>query len=109
MKTSEYTKEKRQELKGISNTLRQAKEKGEIKTINEGLAQIYASQGHEQLKTYAQWLAEGKQVKRNAKALYLWSRQKEKTIDENGQPHTFTYFPLLAVFSSSQVYDLKNN
>jgi len=107
MKTLEFKKQKRYELKEISNTLREAKEKGEIKTINEGLKQIYSLQGYSNLKTFEQWKREGKQVKKNEKAIYLWRRQSTFIINENGERKEITYFPLLAVFSEQQVYNLK--
>lgn len=106
MKTAEILHINRQELKKISNTLRTAKEQGEIKTINEGLVKLYTEQGNSNLKTYDQWQKEGKQVKKNEKALYLWSKETEKTIEENGEVKTFTYFPILPVFSESQVYTI---
>lgn len=104
MNNTGITNQKRHELKEISTTLREAKDKGEIKTINEGLLQIYSAQGHGVLKTYRQWEKEGKQVKKNEKALYLWSSKTEITINENGQEKTITFFPILAVFSENQVY-----
>ena len=109
MKTTEILQAKRRELKEISNTLRDAKTNGEIQTINEGLKQIYSEQGHSDLKTYEEWKQQGMQVKRNEKALYLWRRQTEKTIDENGEQKTITFFPMIALFSENQVYQPSKN
>ncbi len=104
MKSNLNIQEKRQELKGISATLRELKENGEIKTINEGLKDIYKMQGNTDLRTYQQWQKAGFQVKKGAKAIYLWGRQTEKTITENGQEKEVSFFPLVAVFPRNQVY-----
>lgn len=104
MKTNEILQAKRQELKEISNTLKEAKENGEISSINEGLKQIYYLQGHTNLKTYDQWKREGKQVKRNEKALYLWRKRSSFSIEESNEKREVVYFPMLAVFSENQVY-----
>lgn len=108
MKSNLNIQEKRQELKGISATLRELKENGHIKTINEGLKGIYSQQGNTDLRTYDQWQKAGYQVKKGAKAIYLWGRQTAKTITENGQEKEIMFFPLVAVFSRNQVYKPKS-
>jgi len=108
MKTTEEMQAKRIELKEISKTLAELKEKGKISTINEGLKGIYEKEGHHELKTFDQWEKVGKHVKRGAKALYLWGKQKAKTITEEGQEKEITYCPIVAVFSDLQVYTPKN-
>jgi hypothetical protein len=100
---------KRMELKEISKTLLELKNKGSIKTVNEGLKSRYQGEGHTELKTFEQWERAGKHVKRGQKALYLWGSQTTKTIDENGHPKEIKYFPLVAVFSDLQVYNPENN
>ena len=77
MKSFLNIQEKRQYLKGISATLRELKENGSIKTINEGLKNIYSLQGNKELRTFEQWQKAGYQVKRGEKALYLWGKQTE--------------------------------
>ena len=95
---------KRIELKQISNTLKELKENGGIKTINEGLLSIYNLQGHSQLKTFEQWKALGKSVKKGSKAFYLWGKQVSREITENGECKEVKFFPLIALFSENQVY-----
>lgn len=107
MKSFSNIQEKRQYLKGISDTLRELKENGSIKTINEGLKAIYSEQGNTELKTFEQWQRAGYQVKRGEKALYLWGRQTEKTISENGEEKEIQFFPIIPVFSNTQVYNTK--
>lgn len=105
MKQNLNIKEKRQYLKGISATLKELKEKGEIKTINEGLKNIYSGQGKTELRTFDQWKTAGYRVKRGEKALYLWGRETEKTITENGEEKEIFFFPIIPVFSKNQVYN----
>ena len=109
MKSNSNIKQKREEIKIISTTLKELKENGSIQTINEGLKEIYKQQGNADLRTYDQWKKAGFQIKRGAKALYLWGRQTAKTVNENGEEKEITYFPLVAVFSENQVYNSFNN
>ncbi|MDD2799378.1 MAG: hypothetical protein PHV20_12370 [Bacteroidales bacterium] len=101
-------REKRAELKAISQPLAELKATGNIQTINEGLKSIYQQQGHHELKTFEQWERAGMHVKRGAKAVYLWGKQTAKTIIDNGQEKEIKYFPLVALFSDSQVYNPQN-
>ena len=109
MKTNEAIKAKRQEMKNISLTIRELKENGSIQTITEGLKEIYKAQGNADLRTFEQWKKAGFQVKRGAKALYLWGRQTAKKVTDEGEEKEITYFPLVAVFSENQVYNSFNN
>lgn len=105
MKSVSNIKQKRMEIKSISITLKELKENGSIQTINEGLKEIYKQQGNEELRTFDQWKKAGFQIKKGAKAFYLWGRQTAKTVTENGEEKEITYFPLVAVFSENQVYN----
>lgn len=105
MKTNSEIKAKRLYLKGISDTLKNTKASGEIRTINEGLKEIYRAQGLTNLQTFEQWKMTGYQVKRGAKAVYIWGKQRSKKIVENGIEKEILYFPMLAVFSENQVYN----
>ena len=109
MKSVSNIKQKRMEIKSISITLKELKENGSIQTINEGLKEIYKQQGNDELRTFDQWKKAGFQIKKGAKALYLWGRQTAKTVTENGEEKEITYFPLVAVFSENQVYNSFNN
>ncbi len=102
----EIKKETRGNLKKISEIIKPLKDKGEVKTINEGLLKRYEKQGHKNLKTYSEWLSIGRQVKRGSKALYLWSRQTSFTTEENGQEKEVFYYPFLALFSEKQTYKI---
>ena len=100
---------KRMELKEISKIFLELKNSGNISSVNEGLKTLYNEQGHAELKTFEQWERAGMHVKKGAKALYLWGRQTAKTITEDGEEKEIKFFPMVALFSDSQVYNTENN
>ncbi len=109
MKTNSNLQQKREYLKQISQPLKELKKSGSIESINEGLKSIYSAQGHRVLKTFDQWTDAGYRIKQGAKALYLWGKQTAKIITEEGEEKEIKYFPLVALFSDSQVYNPENN
>lgn len=101
---------KREELKGISRVLQQAVKSGMYDSVNEGLVDMYAKQGHTTLHSFKAWLAEGYVVKKGEKALLLWAqprtapnKEKIKADDKD----EFSFFPLAFVFSQLQVQPLE--
>lgn len=104
MKTISKNNDNRQILKQLSAPFSEMKKNGEIRTINEGLKNLYRAQGHEVLKTFEEWKKNGKHVKRGEKALLLWGFKTEKTIREKKKEITISFCPLLYVFSNLQVY-----
>jgi hypothetical protein len=97
---------KREELKGISRIIQQAVKSGVYDSVNDGLAAMYAEQGHTELHSYRQWREKGFQVRRGSKALLFWGeprtaqnhdKKTEKDKDE------FSFWPLAYVFSQLQV------
>ena len=109
MNSNSNIQEKRKYLKEISAPLAELKKSGAIESVNAGLKSIYSAQGHGVLKTFDQWSAAGYRVKQGAKALYLWGKQTAKTVTDNGEEKQITFFPLVALFSDSQVYNPENN
>ena len=99
---------KREYLKQISQPLIELKKSGSIESVNNGLKDIYSAQGHRVLKTFDQWTSAGYRVKQGAKALYLWGKQTHKTITEDNEEKEIKFFPLVALFSDSQVYNPEN-
>jgi len=107
---TEQIKAKREELKAISAPFKMLVKEGAIGSINEGLANYYAEQGHTILYSYNKWKEQGFQVKKNSKALLMWGEPqplKKKTEDnvsksENKEDED-TFFPLAYVFSNLQV------
>lgn len=113
------SQQKREELKALSLPFKMLIKEGAIGSINEGLANYYASLGHTTLNSYNKWKEQGFQVKRDSKALLFWGEPKPiaKGV-EIKTPHTppkkdgkedegNTFFPLAYVFSNLQVEPLE--
>ena len=79
-------------------------EAGEIKTINQGLIELYALQGNTDLKTFDEWLKQGKKIHKGASALHLWGKKQTKTIIKDEREVEISFFPMKPFFSSAQVY-----
>jgi len=101
-------KNKRDELKAISQGFKPLVKEGAIGSVNEGLVNYYREQGHADLKSYNRWKEAGFQVKKGMKALLLWGEpkaiKKDKKEGEEGEEDSF--FPLSYVFSNLQVEPL---
>lgn len=110
---NEQLRIKREELKSISQGFKLLLKEGAIGSINEGLANYYAEQGHTTLKSYRRWQEEGFQVKKGTHALLMWGEPKpfkntEQKIAENKEDQKDeTFFPIAFVFSNLQVYPIK--
>jgi hypothetical protein len=109
MKTNQKKQiyEKRAELKAMSKPLRTLVNEGSIRTINEGLRNVYRQSGHTVLNTIHEWNNQGKQVKKGEKALLLWARLRhvERVNEETKEMDIFDYWPICHVFSDAQVTD----
>lgn len=105
MKTS--TQEKRDTLKTLSNVVKPLVKAGQFDTVNEAILQtIYTNQDHKIFKTYDQWKAEGKTVKKGEKAFLVWGKPKGKEKEEKTEANTDengTFYPLCFLFSNAQV------
>lgn len=99
-------KEKRAKLRAMSAQAKELVEMGEAESINDGLAMIYAEDGHRNLKSFKEWLKVGKVVKKGEKALLLWGKplrkqkEQEQTPEDQDDPD---FYPVAYVFSSKQV------
>ena len=87
-----------------SKLLKPRLESGEIKTINEGLIELYALQGNTDLKTFDDWVKQGRKIKKGATALHLWGKKQTKTIMKDDKEVEISFFPAKPFFSSAQVY-----
>lgn len=102
-------KTKREELKANSRIIQMAVKSGMYDSVNEGLADMYAKEGHTTLHSFKHWLTEGYVVRKGEKALLLWAQprtapNKEKqTADDKDE---FSFFPVAFVFSQLQVEPL---
>jgi hypothetical protein len=101
-------KAKREELKSLSAAFKLLVKEGQLHTINQGLANFYAEQGHTEIKSYRQWRKDGFQVKKGSKALLLWGEPKpiNSTEPKTEAQKEETFFPLAFVFSNLQVQKL---
>lgn len=108
---NEQIKQKREELKALSAGFKILLKEGAIGSVNEGLANYYAEQGHKILHSYRQWKEQGFQVKKGSKALLMWGEPKKYGKQEEQQAteeeNKETWFPLAYVFSNLQVEPLQ--
>lgn len=126
----EAARQRREELKATSNLLKKAVRSGMIPpsddgTINGLLRDMYAQQGHTELKTFDEWKAAGYIVRKGQKAFLLWGkpRKHDQRADEKGAPQAATsedgqnaqqeqqqddFFPVCYVFSQLQVHPLND-
>ena len=104
---------KRQALKDLSAAFKILVKEGVYSTVNEGLANYYATEGHTELKSYRKWRESGFQVKKGSEALLFWGEPLSKQKAAETPPDTDTegkkdaFFPLAYVFSQKQVEPLK--
>lgn len=101
--------EKRAELKAVSQAIKNLVNEGVYTSVNDGLISMYKNHRDIEFKTFDQWKADGYSVKQGEKAVYIWGKQLTKTITEDGQEKEIKFFPMVALFSDSQVYNPENN
>lgn len=99
MKNSNYTAN-REALKLLSTELKPSVKNGDYSKLNEAILAYYKQQGHEEFKTFSQWLKDGFAVKRGEKGFAVWG--KPKKIE--GETDEFDYFPICYLFSNKQVH-----
>lgn len=105
MKKNLKLNEKRKHLKELSKPIRAMVKEGVFSTVNQGLKEIYAQEGHTELKTIKQWNRDGMRVKKGERSLLLWGspRKIEVVEKETEEVDVLDYYPICFVFSSSQV------
>ena len=102
---SRQAKELQKELIAKAKTP-QGKERIALMRVNDLILKyIYDTQGATEFKTFWQWKAEKKKVKKGSKAFVLWGRKRNKTTqDEKGDElNEYSFFPLVYLFSNIQV------
>ena len=105
MKTKSKIQEKREILKGLSKPIKMLVKEGRFESVNDGLKEFYAEDGHQELKTISQWNKDGKQVRKGEKALLLWgSPRKHEVINaDTSEVDEMDFYPICFVFSNMQV------
>ncbi len=95
--------EKRSHLKDLSGDAAVMVEMGIVTNVNEGIKLLYAKEGHNELKTFNQWLNDGYHVRKGEKALLLWSKPLYVLKNEPKPEHGASFFPVVNLFSNLQV------
>lgn len=109
---TDQMKAKRAQLKDLSAAFKILVKEGVYGTVNEGLATMYAQDGHTELKSYRQWKETGFQVKKGSTALLFWGEpiQRNKPQEQQPQPDeedTSKFYPLAYLFSQKHVEPIK--
>jgi len=102
---SRQAKELQKELIAKAKTP-QGKERIALMRVNDLILKyIYDTEGATEFKTFWQWKAEKKRIKKGSKAFVLWGRKRNKTSqDDNGEEQNeYSFFPLVYLFSNLQV------
>ena len=95
--------ERKAALRLTSNTVQELIDAGKIKAsnLNDGLLAFYNGKKKNQAwMTLEQWQTAGYSVRKGETAQMIWGKKIDKT-NEAGED--FSYFPILFVFSNSQV------
>lgn len=116
----EAARQKRAELKALSNQLKKAVQQelipeSEDGTINGLLRFFYAQQGHTELKTFDEWKEAGYIVRKGQKAILLWGKPRKhnagketaeagEDTDQQTTEQQDDFFPVCYVFSQLQVH-----
>jgi hypothetical protein len=101
---------RREELKALSNSLKQLAEDSQT-SINAALVFFYSEQtgvSSQDFKTLESWNTMGYMVKKGEKSYSIWGQLTKKTINvEEGQiagvPDVVTFYPIVSLFSIDQV------
>jgi poly-D-alanine transfer protein DltD len=98
-------KETREHLKRLSNAVKDMVKNGEFTTVNEAIIKTaYQNAEHQVFKKFREWKAEGKRIKKGAKAFPVWAKPKDmKKIEHPTLEEDFSFFPVCYLFSNSQV------
>jgi hypothetical protein len=103
MENTNKMTERRENLKKTSNTVKELMEAGKIKAtnLNDALLESYNGKKKNQVWLPLElWQAAGYSVRKGETAQMIWGKKVDKA-NEAGE--SFSYFPILYVFSSSQV------
>jgi len=101
--TTNKISERKAALRETSNTVEDLMKNGKIKAsnLNDGLLAFYNGKSKNKVwMTLEQWQTAGYSVRKGETAQMIWGKKVDKT-NEAGE--AFTYFPILFVFSNTQV------
>jgi hypothetical protein len=103
MENTNKMTERKENLKKTSKTVKELMEAGKIKAtnLNDALLESYNGKKKNQVwLTLELWQTAGYSVRKSETAQMIWGKKVDKT-NETGE--AFCYFPILFVFSNSQV------
>jgi hypothetical protein len=105
METTQTSKisERKATLRLTSNTVEELMKTGKIKAtnLNDGLLAFYNGKKKNQVwMSLEQWQTAGYSVRKGETAQMIWGKKIDK---QNEAGEAFSYFPILFVFSNSQV------
>ena len=101
--TTNKISERKAALRETSNTVEDLMKNGKIKAsnLNDGLLAFYNGKSKNKVwMTLEQWQTAGYSIRKGETAQMIWGKKIDKT-NEAGE--AFSYFPILFVFSNSQV------
>jgi hypothetical protein len=101
--TTSKISERKAALRETSNTVQELLDAGKIKAsnLNDGLLAFYNGKRKNTVwMTLEQWQTAGYSVRKGETAQMIWGKKIDKTNDAG---EAFSYFPILFVFSNSQV------
>ena len=101
--TTNKISERKAALRETSNTVEQLMKDGKIKAtnLNDGLLAFYNGKSKNKVwMNLEQWQTAGYSVRKGETAQMIWGKKIDKTNDAG---EAFSYFPILFVFSNSQV------
>lgn len=100
----------KQHIELLKTQIQPGKADHALPKINEVLIALYQSECHATFKTFQQWKAEGKQVKKGAKAFVIWGKpvtRQDEASEDDAAKEQGSYFPIAHIFSNHQVEDAK--
>ena len=104
---TQVAKNRRQELKRLSQLIKPKVSSGEFNSINEALLHFYRGDSGTALSfnTFDQWRRQNCMVKKGEQSFLLWGAPKpfKKRDDQCDDDQPETFFPICHIFSEKQV------
>jgi hypothetical protein len=109
-KKEEY-KQKRAQLRAISQAAKALVQAGAFDSINDAVVETYKTEEHQEFKSFIGWKSEGFKVKKGSKGFPIWGKpvkgandeQQDQNQEQPGQEKNEKFWPLAYLFSNAQV------
>lgn len=107
----EEQKQRRDQLKELSNSLKPLVDAGDFETLNAALVAYYKQQHPEiiEFHTFHDWKHQGATIRKGEKAFIIWGQPRKLSSDQEanqtpGQEELEdTFFPICCLFANTQV------